>query len=131
MASTTPSDRLGTLRFLRGYTLNSNEKRVHSIRRGIQDILRPPILLAILLLTSCVEDSASVSAPDTPEPDPLARDSFVMRNPEIREDLLQQLEIHGIEYWINSNGSIGFYVRDTKEVDRLANEAIGVYISLQ
>ena len=70
-------------------------------------------------------------APNITEPDPIARDSFVMRNPEIREDLLQQLEIHGIEYWINSNGSIGFYVRDTKEVDRLANEAIGVYISLQ
>ena len=116
---------------MRGYTLNSNEKRVHSIRRGIKDILRPPILLAILLLTSCVEDSVSVPAPNITEPDPIARDSFVMRNPEIREDLLQQLEIHGIEYWINSNGSIGFYVRDTKEVDRLANEAIGVYISLQ
>ena len=72
-----------------------------------------------------------MSAPDIPEPDPLARDSFVMRNPEIREDLLQQLEIHGIEYWINNDESIGFYVRDTKDVDRLANEAIGVYISLQ
>ena len=54
-----------------------------------------------------------------------------MRNTEIREDLLEQLDIHGIEHWINSSGSIGFYVRDTKEVDRLANEAIGVYISLQ
>ena len=132
MASTTPSYyRLGSLRFLRGYALNNNEKRAHSIQRGFQDILRAPLLFAILLLTSCVEDSAPVSAPDSPEPDPLARDSFVMRNPEIREDLLQQLEIHGIEYWINSNGSIGFYVRDIKEVDRLANEAIGVYISLQ
>ncbi|MEC8355994.1 MAG: hypothetical protein VXZ91_01070 [Pseudomonadota bacterium] len=131
MASNPPSYQLGSLRFLRGYALNSNEKRVHSIRRGFQDILRTPLLLAILLLTSCVEDSASVSAPDIPELDPLAWDFFVMRNPEIREDLLQQLEIHGIKYWINSNGSIGFYVRDTKEVDRLANEAIGVYISLQ
>ena len=131
MASTTPFDRLGPLHFLRGSALNSNEKRVHSIRRGFQDILRAPLLLAILLLTSCVEESASVSAPDIPEPAPLARDSFVMGNSEIREDLLQQLEIHGIEYWINGNGSIGFYVRDTKEVDRLANEAIGVYISLQ
>ncbi|MGA0203803.1 MAG: hypothetical protein ACO3JU_11575 [Pseudohongiellaceae bacterium] len=131
MASTTPSYRLGSLRFLIGYALSSNETRAHLIQRGFQDILRAPLLLAILLLTSCVEDSASVSAPDIPGPDPLARDSFVMRNPEIREDLLQQLEIHGIEYWINSNGSIGFYVRDTKEVDRLANEAIGVYISLQ
>ena len=53
-----------------------------------------------------------------------------MRNTEIQEDLLEQLDIHGIEHLINSNGSIGFYVRDTKEVDRLANEAIGVYISL-
>ena len=66
-----------------------------------------------------------------PELDPQAMDSFVMRNPEIREDLLQQLGIHGVEYWINNDESIGFYVRDTKEVDRIANEAIGVYISLQ
>ena len=66
-----------------------------------------------------------------PELDPQAMDSFVMRNPEIREDLLQQLDIHGVEYWINNDESIGFYVRDTKEVDRIANEAIGVYISLQ
>ena len=131
MASTTPSDRLGSLRFLKGFALKINETRVFLIQRRFQDILRAPLLLSILLLISCVEDSASVSAPDIMEPDPLARDSFVMRNPEIREDLLQQLEIHGIEYWINSNGSIGFYVRDTKEVDRLANEAIGVYISLQ
>ena len=131
MASTTPSDRLGSLRFLKGFALKINETRVFLIQRGFQDILRAPLLLSILLLISCVEDSVSVPAPDITEPDPLAQDSFVMRNPEIREDLLQQLEIHGIEYWINSNGSIGFYVRDTKEVDRLANEAIGVYISLQ
>ena len=34
----------------------------------------------------------------------------------------------GVGYWVNNNESIGFYVRDTKEVDCLANEAIGVYI---
>ena len=49
-----------------------------------------------------------------------------MRNTEIRKDLLEQLDIHGIEHWINSNGSIGFYVSDTKAVIRLANVAIGV-----
>ena len=54
-----------------------------------------------------------------------------MRNTEIREDLLEQLDVHGIEHWTNSNGAIGFYVRDTEAVDRLANEAIGVYISIQ
>ena len=88
-------------------------------------------MLPTLLLTSCVEESGAVSHLDVTESDPLATDSFVIRNIEIREDLLEQLDIHGIEHWINSNASIGFYVRDTKEVDRLANEAIGVYISLQ
>jgi len=71
-----------------------------------------------------------VPQPTETEPGPLAKDSFVMRNPEIRKDLLEQLEIHDIEYWVNANGSIGFFVQDTPEVDRLANEAIGVYISL-
>ena len=75
-------------------------------------------------------DNAEPAALAT-ETDPMARDSFFMRNPEIREDLLNQLTIHDIEFWINEDNSIGFYARDTKEVDRLANEAIGVYISLQ
>jgi len=61
----------------------------------------------------------------------MARDAFFMRNAEIREDLLEQLALHNIEHWINEDNSIGFYVKDTDEVDRLANEAIGVYISLQ
>ena len=93
--------------------------------------MHAPLLLATLLLTSCVEEPGPVSQLAIPELDPQAMDSFVMRNPEIREDLLQQLDIHGVEYWINNDESIGFYVRDTKEVDRIANEAIGVYISLQ
>ena len=89
-------------------------------------------MLPTLLLASCVEESETVSPLEVTDSEPLATtDSFVMRNTQIREDLLEQLDIHGIEHWINSSGSIGFYVRDTKEVDRLANEAIGVYISLQ
>ena len=58
-------------------------------------------------------------------------DSFVMRNPEIREDILNQLTLKGVEHWENEDGSIGFNVVDTKVVDQIANEAIGVYISLQ
>lgn len=58
-------------------------------------------------------------------------DSFVMRNPEIREDILKQLTLKGVEHWENEDGSIGFNVVDTKQVDQIANEAIGVYISLQ
>ena len=112
-------------------TLNSDKGRTCSIRRGSKASVHAPLLLATLLLTACVEDAGSVSQFAIPDPDPQAMDSFVMRNPEIREDLLQQLNIHGVEYWINNDESIGFYVRDTREVDRIANEAIGVYISLQ
>ena len=111
--------------------LNSKGRRTRSIRRGFQASVHAPFFLATLILTSCVEEAGSVSQLAGPKADPQAKDSFVMRNPEIREDLLEQLDIHGVEYWINNDESIGFYVRDTKEVDRLANEAIGVYISLQ
>ena len=54
-----------------------------------------------------------------------------MRDPESRKDLLEQLEINDMNHWVNIDGSIGFFVQDTPEVDRLANEAIGVYVSLQ
>ena len=65
------------------------------------------------------------------EPEQSLVDSFVMRNPEIREDILNQLTLQGVEHWQNEDGSIGFNVVDTKQVDQIANEAIGVYISLQ
>jgi len=61
----------------------------------------------------------------------MATDFFFMRNPEIREDLLEQLEIHEVEYWVNEDDSIGFYVKDTEEVDRIANESISVWITSQ
>ena len=63
--------------------------------------------------------------------DPMATDFFFMRNPEIREDLLEQLEIHEVDFWINDDNSIGFYVKDTEEVDRIANESISVWITSQ
>jgi hypothetical protein len=118
-------------RYLPESDLSSCKSHLYSIWRGFKGFPYAHLLLSTLLLTSCVEESETVSQLDVTESDPLATDSFVMRNAEIREDLLEQLDIHGIEYWINGNGSIGFYVRDTKAVDRLANEAIGVYISLQ
>ncbi|MBT8145969.1 MAG: hypothetical protein KJN90_03900 [Gammaproteobacteria bacterium] len=61
----------------------------------------------------------------------MATDSFAMRNAEIREDLLEQLAIHEVDHWENEDGTIGFYVKDTKEVDRIANESISVWITSQ
>ena len=131
MASTVPLHQNYAKRSLPASDRSNGESRKHSIWRGFQGFPYAHLLLATLLLTSCVEESETGSQLNSTEPDLLATDSFVMRNTEIREDLLEQLDIHGIQHWMNSNGSIGFYVRDTKAVDRLANEAIGVYISLQ
>jgi len=89
------------------------------------------LIILALLLQACEEPAEEMAATPQAQPDPMAEDSFFMRNPEIREDLLKQLTLNDIEHWINGDNSIGFYVKDTEEVDRLANEAIGVYISLQ
>ena len=133
MATTVPSyNKCAKKCYLPASDPTSGESRRHAVRRGSQGFPYAYLLLSTLLLTSCVKEYETVSQLDVTDSEPLATtDSFVMRNTEIREDLLEQLDIHGIEHWINSNASIGFYVRDTKEVDRLANEAIGVYISLQ
>ena len=131
MASTVPSHQNYAKRSLPASDPSNCESRQHSIWRGFQVFSYAHLLLAALLLTSCVEESETVAQLEVTESDPLATDSFVMRNTNIRGDLLEQLDIHGIEHWININRSIGFYMRDTKTVDRLANEAIGVYISLK
>jgi hypothetical protein len=88
-------------------------------------------VLAVSLLSYCEPQDAVTQ--DIPEEvvDPMATDFFFMRNPEIREDLLEQLAIHGVDHWINEDDSIGFYVKDTKEVDRIANESIAVWITSQ
>jgi len=88
-------------------------------------------LIAMLLLSYCEPQESATPEVVAETVDPLATDSFFMRNPEIREDLFEQLEIHEVEYWVNEDNSIGFYVKDTKEVDRIANESISVWITSQ
>ena len=97
------------------------------------------VLLATMLYGCDTQDAIDVqndallveSAQPLIEPEQPLVDSFTMRNPEIREDILNQLTSQGVEHWENDDGSIGFNVVDTKQVDQIANEAIGVYISLQ
>jgi len=85
----------------------------------------------MLLLSNCKPQNIETQQAIEEAVDPMATDFFFMRNPEIREDLLEQLGIHGLEYWINEDDSIGFYVKDTKEIDRIANESISVWITSQ
>ena len=88
------------------------------------------LILTALILASCGAPEETAQAQAVVQ-DPMAKDSFTMRNPEILEDLLEQLELRGIEHWQNEDNSIGFYVKDTRQVDLLAQEAIGVWVSLQ
>lgn len=89
------------------------------------------LMFAASLLSYCEpEVSVSQNIPDEVV-DPMATDFFFMRNPEIREDLLEQLVINEVDHWINADDSIGFFVQDTREVDRIANESIAVWITSQ
>jgi len=105
-------------------------------RPGPQPLATRPLrflayALTVMLLSYCgPQDTVTQEVVEAPV-DPMATDFFFMRNPEIREDLLEQLEIHEVEYWVNEDDSIGFYVKDTEEVDRIANESISVWITSQ
>ena len=101
------------------------------MRYSLQRSLQAHIVLLALLPFSCDEERKAAPRPIEAKPWPLAKDYTVMRGPESWKDLLEQLEINDIDYWVNIDGSIGFFGQDTSEVDRLANEAIGVYVSLQ
>lgn len=87
--------------------------------------------MALFFLSYCRPQTTETQQVVETVIDPMAADFFFMRNPEILEDLLEQLDIHEVEYWMNEDESIGFYVKDTKEVDRIANEAINVWITSQ
>ena len=65
------------------------------------------------------------------EYDPMAEESFFMRNEEILENILRHLEQDSVEHWVNDDGSIGFYARDAEDVDAIANEEIGIWVTLQ
>lgn len=67
------------------------------------------------------------TADPAPATDPNAFLSFTMRNTEIRQDILTALTNQGIEHWLNEDGSVGFYAKDTDAVDRIGFSAIGEY----
>lgn len=99
-------------------------------RRLLWTVFPVAALIASYLMLSAPRHVDSPIVVEEPV-DPLAKDFFFMRNPEIRRDLLEQLTLHNIEYWVNEDDSIGFYVKNTREVDRIANESIAVWITSQ
>ena len=94
-----------------------------------------PMLLATLQCSPDTPANVSELAPDPGQASPATQaaefDSFVMRNEEIRADIIDQFNKQGVEYWLNEDGSIRFRTADTRQVDQIATEARLVWISLQ
>ena len=54
-------------------------------------------------------------------------ESFNIRNPEIKQDIITALIDSDIQHWTNEDGSIGFYSQDAEQVDAIGYAAIGAY----
>ena len=54
-------------------------------------------------------------------------ESFTVRNPEIKQDIINALIDSDIQHWTNEDGSIGFYSQDAEQVDAIGYAAIGAY----
>lgn len=104
---------------------------------AVASILRPVGLMLSVLLIGCgPETSPNRQAPltsgaPTIAPSPDAEVSFSIRNEELREDILEQLQLSGVEHWLNDDGSIGHRAASTSQVDQIVFEARAVWITEQ
>lgn len=89
------------------------------------------ILLACFLVTACGSQDTETEDVVVAEPDPMVEEFFFMRNEEILEAILARFERERVEHWINDDGSVGFYAKDARTVDAIANAEIGNWVTLQ
>lgn len=89
------------------------------------------LLVALLVSCAACSEQSTVASTSVEEQTSAEFDSFPMANAEIREDVLVQLERHGIEHWLENEVTIRFRTGDADEVDRIVYEAIGVYAASQ
>ena len=78
-----------------------------------------------IYLGGCVEETAQpVNSVTTIQSE---TESFNIRNPEIKQDIITALIDSDIQHWTNDDGSIGFYSQDAEQVDAIGYAAIGAY----
>jgi hypothetical protein len=114
-----------------------NTQAVHNhgttLRVGVQFRAQKKWLAAFiccLQFSACNPSNTAEQAAQalaTPSIDPTATDSFTLRNSEIRADIINALDSQGIRYWINEDGSVGFFSVDAETVDNIGLNAIGAY----
>ena len=82
-------------------------------------------LALFIYLGGCVEETAQpVNRVTTIQSE---TESFNIRNPEIKQDIITALIDSDIQHWTNEDGSIGFYSQDAEQVDAIGYAAIGAY----
>ncbi len=80
-----------------------------------------------LLILSCSPAVPVIEETPPPSYEADTHSSFTMGNKEIRQDILNALTEQGIEYWINADGSVGFFAANIEAVDAIGFNAIGAY----
>ncbi len=88
-------------------------------------------LFLMLMISGCGNRKQEAFEVIESQPDLMAEEYFFMQNEEILEAILARFERESIEHWINDDGSVGFYARDAKTVDAIANAEIGNWVTLQ
>ena len=85
------------------------------------------LLLISAVLISCGKEPVPPIAKEAINLNTTGKENIRMGNREIRQDIINALVGHEIEYWINEDGSIGFYSKDAERVDAIGYAAIGAY----
>lgn len=87
----------------------------------------PLLLSSLFLFLGCSPGADQQTVQEPLLKDPMRVESFSIRSPEIRHDIVTALTQLNIEHWVNDDGSISFYSKDSETVDAVGYEAIGAY----
>ena len=91
----------------------------------VKNSLKIATIALFIYLGGCVEETAQpVNIVTTIQSE---TESFTIRNPEIKQDIITALIDSDIQHWTNEDGSIGFYSQDAEQVDAIGYAAIGAY----
>jgi prophage tail gpP-like protein len=79
--------------------------------------------------TSTITIAKTITTDLAPEvaSEPKAHLSFILRNSETLQDSITALTEQGIEFWLNQDGSVGFYGANNGAVDTIGFNAMGAY----
>ena len=91
----------------------------------IQKILKVAAITFLISLESCSEETEVPS--NRLSDNKSETESFSIRNPEIKKDIVTALITNDTEHWKKTDEPIGFYSQEAERVDAIGFAAIGAY----